>query len=69
MKKRKKWNYKKFLKNISKLLLILLIFWIALSCLDFAIENTQHASGHLHKYNIVVILYKILDYMLQGFIF
>lgn len=64
-----KWNYKRFLKNIGKVLMVLLSIWLMFSMFEFALENTHYASGTLNKYNFFVVVYKWLDKILQGFIF
>lgn len=57
------------MKKLIKLLNIVCCYWAVFSFMDFALARTMYGGMYLTDYNMVVVLYRTLDNLLQGFIF
>ena len=51
-----KWSFKRFVKNMSKLVMGLMVFWLVFSFIDFNFARTMYGCGQLSYLNILEIL-------------
>jgi hypothetical protein len=57
------------LKFIKRAVKLFLGAWIVISFIDYNFARTMYGGMVLSDYNILVVAYKLLDRILQGFIF
>jgi hypothetical protein len=51
-----KWSFKRFIKNVGRLAMGLMVFWLVFSFIDLNFARTMYGCGHLSCLNIIEIL-------------